>query len=322
MAAKNQRVISHPLARSEQLLVEAVGDESVIYDERTHVAHALKPLAAAVQLHANGANSVADIAHLAGIRLDREVTESEVREAMAQLVALDLLEMPEPVRGNHGLSRRDALKVFGAAGAGTLLVSSIAAPFASADLSGDGAPYLCGTGTNPIRDASGHSTVSSSSDSKGWPQPYSNTSGGFVTVGQAGGPTVAGTNDHQLGSPCVVVAGSGAVPAVVGAAAVGTGAIYGTYQAVPCDGNFVGASYQCAQVVCVPSGVSVAGAIVSGSILPEAGDSKSDGGGYSPYTVSACQIWGTNYNGLNFCTDYPYKWCTNNPCVKTGTCKS
>jgi hypothetical protein len=423
--ASKQTVISRPIARSERLLVETVGDETVIYDQETQVAHALKPLAAAVYMYANGENSAAEIAELASYRLERQITAAEVAEAIAQLAELNLLETHEA--GNGGMSRRTALKVFGAATAGTMLVSSVAAPFASADLSGNGAPYLCGTGTNPIKDANGYSTVYNSSKGQGWPQPYSDISGDWVAAGSPGGPTT-GSSSHNLGSPCVVTPNKGydycaaegyaisttyvnnatqcqttgffvdsggnwmvnatqaysagtqacvweqsaggtiyydtsatavsdcnsssgfcinssnkvvglpshgncpsgqtLIPAnqsELGTFATGVwgdGEIDGTYEVVPCDGNYVGASYQCAEVVCVPTGVSVAGAIISGSILSQAGNGSSSGGGYSPYTISACQLWGTNYNGTNFCTDYPYKWCTTNPCVKTGTCKS
>ncbi|HEX3801318.1 MAG TPA: hypothetical protein VHV75_00615 [Solirubrobacteraceae bacterium] len=421
--ASKQTVITRPVARSERVLVETVGNETVIYDQDTQVAHALKPLAAAVHMYANGDNTAAEIAELASYRLETPVTEAEVAEAITQLSELNLLDTPE--LGRNGFSRRDALKVFGAVGAGTVLVSSVAAPFASADLTGNGAPYLCGTGINAIKDASGYSTVYNSSKGQGWPQPYSNSNGTWVSAGQAGGPTT-GSSSHNLGSPCVVTPNkgydycradglaisdtyvnnatqcqttgffvdSGGNWAVNSSSAMspgtqacafnvgsttyydtsntalsdcnlssgfcvdssnkvkgpasggscshsetyvpnsqaetvtwttgvwGDGEIDGTYQVIPCDGNYVGASYQCSEVVCVPAGVSVAGAIVSGSILSEAGDSHNDGGGYSPYTVSACALWGTNYNGTNFCTDYPYKWCTNNPCVKTGTCKS
>ncbi len=160
MANDKQTVISRPLARSERLLIEAVGDESVVYDLDTNVAHALKPLAAAVFLFADGSNSTAEIAELAGYRLDRSVSEAEVDEAVAALDQLALLQTPEVSLGESGISRRTALKTFGAVGVGTLLVSSVAAPAAFADVTAD---YTCGinetssqtqhAGVGPVTDA-------------------------------------------------------------------------------------------------------------------------------------------------------------------------
>jgi hypothetical protein len=431
MASKKHTIINRPAARSEHLLIENIGDETVIYDQQTHVAHALKPLAAAVFMYANGESTTAEIAELASYRLQTTVTEAEAAEAVAQLLQLGLVNTEMLPSSKFDLSRRDALKVFGAVGAGTMLISSVAAPFASADLTGNGAPYLCGTTTSPITDASGSSTVSNSSGGAGWPQPYKDLTGDFIAAGSVGGPVSGST--YNLGTPCIVALGSGSsycsydgskistsdvsssaqcsagffvnssgswlinasttglvagtteacvfsvsstqyydtgsiatsdcssstgicinsshvvmskatssgsnnhgcgsntyVPKgnVVGLGTYeqgtwGNGGITGTYEVVPCDGSYVGASYQCSEVVCVPNGVSVTGAVVSGSILKEGeNNSGSTGGGYSPYTITACQIWGTNYNGSNFCTNYPYKWCTDNPCVKTGTCKS
>ena len=120
MASTEQIVITRPVARSERLLVEAVGDETVIYDQDTQVAHALKPLAAAVFGYADGSNTAVEIAELAGYRLGSAVSEADVRDAIAQLAELSLIEAPEP----SGVSRRTALKVFAATGAGAALITS------------------------------------------------------------------------------------------------------------------------------------------------------------------------------------------------------
>lgn len=125
-------VTNSPLARSKRLVIETVGDETVIYDLDTNVAHALKPLAASVFMYADGKHSVAEITELASYRLDSDVTESEVAEAVSQLEALSLLDSPALTVTEHGVSRRDALKAFATAGAGTMLISSVAAPAALA----------------------------------------------------------------------------------------------------------------------------------------------------------------------------------------------
>jgi Coenzyme PQQ synthesis protein D (PqqD) len=131
MASKKQTVISHPIARSERVVVEAVGDETVIYDLDTNVAHALKPLAAAVYMYADGKNTAAEIAELATYRLATTVTEADVAEALDQLEASALLATPL-LDVHTGISRRTALKTFAAAGAGSMLVMSVATSAASA----------------------------------------------------------------------------------------------------------------------------------------------------------------------------------------------
>jgi len=163
MAFSKQSVIKYPLARSERLLVENIDDETVIYDEESKAAHALKPLAAAVFSFADGKNSLGDIAELASYRLGAPVTEAQVSEAVAELDGCALLDAPA-LELEGGVSRRDALKRFGAvgvaAGASTVLISSIAAPAAFAGVAGNGANYVCGTdldnvtGQNSAKNAS------------------------------------------------------------------------------------------------------------------------------------------------------------------------
>lgn len=139
MASKKQIVISHPIARSERVVVEAVGDETVIYDLDTNVAHALKPLAAAVYMYADGKNTAAEIAELASYRLTTTVTEADVAEALDQLEASALLATPS-LDVHTGISRRTALKTFAAAGAGSMLVMSVATSAASACVTCSSAP--------------------------------------------------------------------------------------------------------------------------------------------------------------------------------------
>lgn len=165
MAFSKKSVIMHPCARSERLLIENIDDETVIYDEESKTAHALKPLAAAVFLYADGKNSLGEIAELASYRLGTAVSEAQISEAVTELDECALLDVPEL---EDGVSRRDALKRFGAvgvaAGAGTMLISSIAAPIASAGIANNGANYVCGTGANPV-------TGQGSAKGQSWPQP-------------------------------------------------------------------------------------------------------------------------------------------------------
>jgi hypothetical protein len=121
----------HPTARSGDLLVEQVNDETVVYDRRTNDAHCLTPLAAAVFAHCDGETGVDRIATLASDRLGEPVDETGVANALAQLGERDLLV----VSGSNGLSRRQMIgKSAVAAGtlAGATLITSIVAPTALA----------------------------------------------------------------------------------------------------------------------------------------------------------------------------------------------
>jgi len=131
MANPKQTKIEFPVARDENVVVESVGDETVVYDLVAHVAHALKPLAAAVYMYADGTNTAAEIAELASYRLDTVVTEADVADAIVQLEAISLISSPV-LHVESGISRRHALKTFAAAGAGSMLVLSVATSAASA----------------------------------------------------------------------------------------------------------------------------------------------------------------------------------------------
>jgi hypothetical protein len=130
-------VIERPVARGEGLLVEAVGDETVIYDLGTKEAHCLKPLAAAVFMYADGQNTAAEIAELAAYRLGSPVSEADTSDALTQLGGAGLLDGPLVVQ--DGVSRRDALRrmatVAGVAAAAPLITSIVAPSVALAGAS-------------------------------------------------------------------------------------------------------------------------------------------------------------------------------------------
>jgi len=327
MASKKQTVVTRPVARSEELLVQSVESETVVYDERVKTAHALRPLAAAVFMYADGNNTVEEIAELAAYRLDQTVTVAEVNEAVEQLDSCDLLEMPGDIL-SAGISRRTALKTFAAAGAGTMLVSSIVAPFASATtLSNFGNPYFCSYANSknvgPFISASGSTyasdptvgSVGGSHAPSTWPIPYVVASGSgssakykMAAAGTTGGP-VTGTS-YNLGGNCFAYVN-------------GSTKVYGTYQVVPCDGSL---GYSCANVVCVPTNTGeevgsggtasvIAGAITSGPIFTDSGASSFSipngtvAPGYGPYTDYA---YSSNYFYKICCDDGSEANCKHN----------
>ncbi len=208
MARRMQTVSDRPAARSERLLVEAIGDETVIYDSDSSVAHALSPLASAVFMYADGERTPAQIAELSAYRLNQPIGEDDVREAVRQLAALNLIEAPQAPAEQGGLSRRDALKVFAATGAGAVLISSVSAPFAMA--AGVANNYLCATDSGYLENSSGQWLYPQVWSSVG-SLDYVNGQNSYVGTWQLAAPGTAGgpvngsaSGDYNLGQPCYI----------------------------------------------------------------------------------------------------------------------
>jgi hypothetical protein len=115
-----------PAARTQQLIVQRVGNEVLAYDTRTDEAHQLTPLAAAVFEGCDGRATVDEIAAAASDRLGEPVGIEAVGEALDQLADRGLLGEA------GGLSRREAMRKVALVGAGAAasvpLVKSIVAP--------------------------------------------------------------------------------------------------------------------------------------------------------------------------------------------------
>jgi hypothetical protein len=118
---------SLPRARQEGLLEEAVGEELLLYDQDSHTAHCLSPIAACVWRHCDGEHDLTGLAELAG------ASESLVADALHELREKDLLVAePELMRSAvPGESRREAIvrvaRYGAAATAGSMVVSAMAA---------------------------------------------------------------------------------------------------------------------------------------------------------------------------------------------------
>jgi hypothetical protein len=122
-----------PASRSDGLLVERVGAETVVYDSDSREAHCLSPLAAAVFAACDGRTTIAQLSISVGERLGEDVTTDQVRDALAQLDACDLMESRAPREA--GSTRREMIKktaVTGGAVASVPLIMSVAAPIAHA----------------------------------------------------------------------------------------------------------------------------------------------------------------------------------------------
>jgi hypothetical protein len=118
---------SLPRARQDGLLEEAVGEELLLYDQESHTAHCLSPVAACVWRHCDGEHDVSDFAQLVG------ASENLVADALHELREKDLLDAEPQLMHSTilGISRREAIgraaRYGAAAAAGSLIVSATAA---------------------------------------------------------------------------------------------------------------------------------------------------------------------------------------------------
>jgi len=117
---------SLPRARQDGLLEETVGEELLLYDQESHIAHCLSPIAAGVWRHCDGEHDLTDLAQLVG------ASENLVADALHELREKDLLVAePELMQSTvPGISRREAIgrvAGYGAAAAAVPLVVSATA---------------------------------------------------------------------------------------------------------------------------------------------------------------------------------------------------
>jgi len=113
-----------PKARHNDLLVEKVGDETILYDGQRQLAHSLNRSASIVWENSDGEHSVPELAQLVGAEMGIEPNDSVVEYALDKLSSANLLE------DNH-VSRRDVVRRMTLAGAAALalpVVLSVVAP--------------------------------------------------------------------------------------------------------------------------------------------------------------------------------------------------
>lgn len=131
-----QKHVSLPRARQDGLLVETVGEELLLYDQDSHIAHCLSPIAACVWRHCDSEHDVTELAELAG------ASEDLVADALSELREKDLVDPEPPLMQNTvpGVSRRQAIgriARIGAAAAAPFVVSATAATPAMAASGGN-----------------------------------------------------------------------------------------------------------------------------------------------------------------------------------------
>lgn len=131
-----------PSARDERVLVEQVGDETVVYDLESKDIHCLGVLASVVFRHCDGATTASEAARRAEDELGRPVSADEILHALAQLEERKLIGSPSLMlhNGNGGMSRRDLVRkssaLAGAAVFAAPIITSIVAPTAAMATSG------------------------------------------------------------------------------------------------------------------------------------------------------------------------------------------
>jgi len=121
-----------PQARREELVVQEIGDETIVYDEKRNHAHRLNRTAAQVWQHCDGHHTVADLQAVLQQQTDVLVTEDIVWLALDKLEKEQLLTEPlaRPVHAVK-ITRRDVLRKAALVGGMTLMipvVQSMVAP--------------------------------------------------------------------------------------------------------------------------------------------------------------------------------------------------
>ena len=128
-----------PRARQDELVVEELQDETLVYDLKRHKAHCLNRTSALVWQHCDGRATVADVATLLDRQLKIPADEAVVWMALDRLGTAHLLTEQVTLPAERArYSRREVLRTLRrAAGISLLLpvVESIVAPRAAAQAS-------------------------------------------------------------------------------------------------------------------------------------------------------------------------------------------
>ncbi len=124
-----------PRARQDELVVEELPDETLVYDLKRHKARCLNRTAALVWQHCDGQTTVPELAALLGEQLATPTDEAVVWMALDRLGRAHLLREQVTLPAERArYSRREVLRTLGRAAGVTVLlpvVASIVAPEAA-----------------------------------------------------------------------------------------------------------------------------------------------------------------------------------------------
>src|SRR5579862_353816 len=102
------------LARSEELVVQELPDEVLVYDLKHHTAHCLNKTSAFVWNHCDGRTTPDQIARLMEQELRTKVSDDVIWFALNNLGKADLLREPVVLpSAKVGISRRSAIRRLG-----------------------------------------------------------------------------------------------------------------------------------------------------------------------------------------------------------------
>ena len=150
-----------PLARKNDIVVQELKGETLIYDLKSSKAYCLNETSALVWQLCDGTRTIFEVSDALSVRLKTLISEEFVWLALDQLDKDGLLE-GEIENRFAGLSRREVIRKVGFASVvGLPIVSSVVAPPASMAQSGGvgleqlctsgvGSPSVCASGTNCI----------------------------------------------------------------------------------------------------------------------------------------------------------------------------
>lgn len=139
-----------PVARTDDLVIQEVPGETLIYDLKSHKAHCLNRAASLVWKHCDGGQTVEQVARKIEGELGTPFSSEAVWLALDQLERRRLLDRTVKVApGSTRISRREAVRTLGITAAVALpLITSILAPTTVQAASCAGVEESCG-GSNP-----------------------------------------------------------------------------------------------------------------------------------------------------------------------------
>lgn len=140
-----------PRARVEQLIIQELADETLVFDRKSQKGHCLNRTTALVWKHCDGRTELSDLARLVEPDLGIATAEVLVQLALEQLASRNLLDEGfERISATQRRSRREVLKRLAAAAVAMPLILTVTAPRADAAASpfcsGKKDGTVCGNG--------------------------------------------------------------------------------------------------------------------------------------------------------------------------------
>jgi hypothetical protein len=126
-----------PRSIRQEISVQRIGTETLVYDERRHRAYCLNESSSLIWTLADGERTVAEIRESTSVELKTPVSEELVLYALAELRRDGLMEPSTLPEAGPAISRRAMLQRLGAGGVLLLpAIASIVAPTAAQAYSG------------------------------------------------------------------------------------------------------------------------------------------------------------------------------------------